>query len=171
MWNKIYLLALAVAVLAMCVLTYFSVSWLQSVTKPTDVVANYNFYSNLYWTILCISSLVLLALANVLLWTTRQARALWITFAYFAGFVLLQTWWLNSLFLDYQKTNNLTETTFSLLGLGGAFLCVVVAVGVFFDQFLVLRMRDKMQRVEKPVEADMLDEAALTEEPPPIEKI
>lgn len=171
MWNKIYLLVLAVAVLAMGVLAYLSFSWLQSVTKPADVVRNYEFYSNLYWTILCISSLILLALANVLIWTIRKSWALWLTFAYFAGFVLLQTWWLNSLFLNYQKTNNLTETTFSLLGLGGAFLCVIVAVGVFFNQFLALRLRDKMQRVEKPIEADTPAEPALVEEKPPIDKV
>ena len=152
MWNKIYLLGLAVAILAMGVLTYLSFSWLQSVTRPADVVATYESYANLYWTILCISSLILLVLANVLLWTSRKAWALWLTFAFFAGFLLLQTWWLHGLFLAYQKANNLTETTFSLLGLGAAFLCVIVAVGIFFDQFLVMRLRDKIRGTEKTLE-------------------
>lgn len=157
MWNKIYLIALAVAVLIMGVLTYFSYNWLQSVTKPADVVANYEYYASFYRTFLFISSLALLILANVMLWFSRQAWALWTTLAYFSVFILLETWWLNNLFLTYQKNSNLTETTFSLMGLGGTFLCVIVAVGIFFDQFLVLRMRDRIHGGAKPIEPKFID--------------
>jgi hypothetical protein len=150
MWNKIYLVALAVAVLGIGALGFLSYKWLHSISKPTDVVENYQYYANLYWTFLFISSLVLLILANVLLWLRRRAWALWTTFAYFAFFILLQTWWLNRVFLDFQITNNLTESTFSFLGLGATFLCIVVAVGIFFNQFLVLRMRDRIHGIDNP---------------------
>ena len=130
MWNKIYAVALAVGVLVMVALTYLSYGWLQSVTKPADVVTNFESYSSLYWTVLCISSLVLLVLANVLLWLTRRSWGLWATFAFFAFFVLLQTWWLNNAYLNYQKANNLTESTFSLLGLGGTLLCAAGSTAV-----------------------------------------
>jgi hypothetical protein len=93
------------------------------------------------------------------------------TFAFFAGFLLLQTWWLHGQFLTYQKANNLTETTFSLLGLGAAFLCVTVAVGIFFDQFLVLRMRDKIRGADKPLETiPTVEETVLAEDPAGTEK-
>jgi len=122
-------------------------------------VANYEYYSGFYWILLFSASLVLLVLGNVILWLSRRAWALWATFAFFAVFVLLQTWWLNSLFLNYQRNNNLTESTFSLMGLGGAALCAIVAVGVFFDQFLVLRMRDRMYPVEKHPKTALTDES------------
>jgi hypothetical protein len=144
MWNKIYFLVLAIAVLVMVVLTFFAFTWLQSVTKPVDVAANYDYYSNLYGTFLWLSSLVLLILANVLLWKTRRAWALWTTFLYFAAFVLLQSWWLGGLYLDFKQRNNLAQETFSFSGLIGSVLCVLAAVGIFFDQFLVLRMRDRI---------------------------
>lgn len=172
MWNKIYLVALAIAVLMMGVLTYFSYSWLQSVTKPTDVVASFEYYSNFSWTFLFISSVVLLIVANVLLWLSRRAWALWTTLAYFSIFILLQTWWLNGAFLSYQKTNNLTESTFSFLGLGGTALCIIVAIGIFFDQFLVLRMRDRMYgaataAAEKPTGVmQIVDDVAVIETKP-----
>ena len=184
MWNKIYAGALAFGVIVMVVLTYFAYSWLKSVTRPADVVANFEFFSGLHWTVLCILSLVLLVLANVVLWLTRRSWSLWATFAFFAFFVLLQTWWLNSAFLNYQKANNLTESTFSLLGLGGTLLCAAVAAGVFFNQFLVLRMRDRMYGAsEQPLTEDVppVDDSPVTdpettdaeiiEEPPPDEKI
>lgn len=150
MWNKIYIVALSIAVLAMGVLTYLSYDWLHSITKPSEVKAHYESSSYRYWTVLFVSSIALLVLANVVLWLHRRAWALWATFAYFAVFVLLATWWLNNLFLNYQKTTNLTESSFSLLGLGGALVCVVAGVGIFFDQFLVSRMRDRMFGTPEP---------------------
>jgi hypothetical protein len=155
MWIKIYFVAMAVSVLVMAVLAYLSHSWLHSVTKPADVIANFQQYSSYYWTFLIISSLVLMILGNVLLWIKRISWALWMSLAYFSVFVLIQTWLLNSLYLDYQSTNNLSDSTFSFLGLGGAFLCVIAAVGVFFDQFIVLRILDRMHLVNKPEDAAM----------------
>lgn len=164
MWNKIYLAALAIALLAMGVLTYFSASWLQSLTKPVDVAASYEYYQNIYSSFLWISSLVLLILANVLLWKLRKSWALWTTFLYFAVFVLLQGWWLGALYLDFKQRNNLTQESFSLTGLVGAVLCVAAAVGIFFDQFLVLRMRDRMFGADKPIDGNSIEEKSTGEE-------
>jgi len=88
MLNKIFLLLLAVSIIVMSALTFFSYTWLQSVDKPANVVANFEFYAGFAWTALWISSLILLIYANVLLWTNRSIWGLWSSFLYFAVFIL-----------------------------------------------------------------------------------
>jgi hypothetical protein len=143
MWNKIYLGLLLVAFAAMCVMTFWCYNWLGSVDRPETVAANLMSSQSLYRTTLWISSAVLMIVANVLLWTKRSAWALWATFIYFAAFIILQTWWLNSLSNNYLIANKM-EAGFVGMGIVGIVLCIITAIGVFFNQFIVFRMRDKM---------------------------
>jgi hypothetical protein len=55
MWNKIYLIILAAAILAMGVLLYLPFSWLQSIGAPATVRDNYLYYSNISWMFLLAS--------------------------------------------------------------------------------------------------------------------
>lgn len=144
MLNKIFLGLLAAAALAMSVLTYLQYSWLQSITKPADVAANYHFYDNIYSSVLWISSLILVIFGSVILWKQRKSWAMWISLAYFAVFVIIQTWWLGEMFFRYKKQNGLWQGEFSLGGLFGVLLCVVGVIIVFFAQFILLRMRDRI---------------------------
>ena len=162
MWTKIFLILFAAALLAMSVLTYLSYAQLQSIGfAPRDIAASFLSYAGLYWTFFWISSAVLLAAANVVLWLTRRAWALWLTLLYFAIFVLVRTWWLNEVYSAYAKQNNLAAEGFFGYGILGVLICIAVAVGIFFNQFLVLRMRDRMHGVDKPAE-----EAVAVEETP-----
>ena len=162
MLNKIFLLILAISIIAMSALTFFSYTWLQSVDKPANVAANFEFYSGFALTFLWISSLVMLILANALLWTNRSIWSLWTTFLYFAVFVLLNIFWLSELFFAYKKANGLWEGGFSLTGIFGAILCIVVGVGVFFDQFIVTKLRDKT--IGKPQEVAVVDSQVIEAE-------
>ncbi len=144
MWNKIYLLTLAVLLLPMVFLSYYSWSWLQSVTAPQAVAANYQYYSNFGWTYLWISTIVLMILGNILLWKTRRAWALWTTFLYFALFIIVRYFWLEQSFFQYQQDKGLTGDGLSIQPLIGVVLCALAAVIVFFDQYLVKRLHDKM---------------------------
>lgn len=167
MWTKIFLILLAVAFLAMSVLTYLSYSQLQSLGfAPKDIAASFLSYAGFYWTVLWISALALLILSNVLLWLTRRYWALWFTFLFFSIFVLVRTWWLNEVYVSYTKQNNLPAETLFGYGILGVLLCIVAAVGIFFNQFLVLRMRDKAHSLEKPAE-----EIAVVDEAPREENI
>jgi len=167
MWTKIFLILYAVAFLAMCVLTYFSYAQLQSIGfAPKDIAGSFLSYAGIYWTALWISALLLLILSNVVLWLTRQYWALWLTFLYFSIFVLVRTWWLNEVYVSYTKQNNLPAETLFGYGIIGVLLCIVAAVGIFFNQFLVLRMRDRMHGVDKP-----LEEVVVVEEAPPEENV
>ena len=144
MLNKIFLGLLAASIIGILSLTYLSYWWLNSITNPADVVANYNFYSNIYWSFLWISSLILLIAGNIILWKTRRSWAIWTAFGYFTIFILLKTWWLGEMYHNYLKQNSSGDNGFSFGGIFAVLLCVIVAVGVFFNQFLVLRMRDRV---------------------------
>lgn len=153
MWTKIFLIFFAVALAAMGVLTFLSYAQLQSIGfAPGDIAKSFLSYAGIYWTGLWIFSLALLILANVVLWRSRRAWALWLAFLFFSIFVMVRTWWLNEVYVSYAKQNNLTPESLFGYGILGVLLCVVVAVGIFFDQFLVLRMKDRVQGVDKPAE-------------------
>jgi hypothetical protein len=163
MWTKIYLILFAVALLAMSVLTYLSYAQLQSIGfAPSIIAGNFLSYAGTYWTGFWIFSLALLILANIVLWLDRRAWALWLTFLFFSMFVLIRTWWLNELYVNYAKQNNLTAETIPAYGILGVLFCIVFAVGIFFNQFLVLRMRDRIHSVNKTAIAE-IDEAETAE--------
>jgi hypothetical protein len=149
MWNKIYLGLLIVAVAIMGIMAFMCYNRLGSIDKPETVAANFMNLQSLYWTILWISSAILMIVSNVLLWTKRSAWALWTTFIFFAAFIILQTWWLGELFKTYSIANKLEAN----IGMGiiGIILCIITAVGVFFNQFIVFRMRDKMFANTEPI--------------------
>ena len=153
MWNKIYLIILAAAILAMGVLLYLPFSWLQSIGAPATVRDNYLYYSNISWMFLLASSLILLIAGNVVLWKTRRSWAMWTALLYFAVFMVAQTFWLDRAFFNYQKTNSLTESVFSFGAISGAVLIVLAAIIVFFNQYLVKRLLDKTYPPVQPVES------------------
>ena len=144
MWNKIYLIALAVLSLPMLFLTYYSYSWLQSIAAPQSVVANYGYYSSIGWTYLWISTLILLILANVLLWKINKAWALWATFFYFAIFVVVRYFLLETKYYSYVSDNFPAQSALPVGVFIAVILCAVGAIIVYFDQFLVRRLRYKM---------------------------
>lgn len=152
MWNKIYTAVLGISFVLLAGLTFYSYTWLESVGAPVNVVQSYDYYSNIAWMFLWISSIVLLILANVVLWTTRNAWAMWATLLYFALFMLLQTLWLDQAIFAYKQSNGLENRTFSLGAFTGILLCIPAAAIVFFNQFIVKRMREKMFQPQSATE-------------------
>ena len=164
MWDKIYTAVLGISFVLMAGLTFYSYTWLQSVGSPVNVVQNYDYYSNIGWIFLWISSIILLILANVILWSTKNAWAMWATVLYFALFMLIRTLWLDQSFFNYQQQNGLTNRAFFLGAFSAILFCVLAAIIVFFNQFIVKRMRDKMFAQPKSTEN-------LPEENTPIENM
>lgn len=145
MLNKIYLALFVLALIATTGLTYLTYSQLQSIGfAPATVLQNFDSYSGTHRGFLFVSSLVLLITANAVLWATRRSWAMWLTFLYFAVFLMLNMWWLSDLGFNYQKQNSLSTDSFTLAGIWAAVFVVIAGIGVFFDQFIVLRLRDKM---------------------------
>jgi hypothetical protein len=164
MFTKIYLALLVISLLVISTVAFLTYSQLQSIGfPPLTIIDNFQFYDSWFKNILWISSVVLLVLANVILWTQRRAWALWVTFGYFAVFVLLNMWWLADAFVAYTKRNDLWNGSFNAGGIFAAFFVVVVGVGIFFNQFIVFRLHDKM--FNQPKEIAETTEAVDTETP------
>ena len=144
MLTKIYLILLALAVLTAASFGYYAWSWLQSIGDPKIAVENYAVWENYYSLTVYGASLILLITANVILWTQRNSWALWTTLGYFAVFVLLDYFWLGETYFQFKKANGLWEGGFSvgtILGLG---ICVAAAVLIFLNQFVILRLNERM---------------------------
>jgi uncharacterized membrane protein SirB2 len=139
MLNKIYPGLLAAAAVVMCFLTFYANSWLGSIGSPQSALEGYYHYAGLGSTILVVSSIILLVLANVILWHTRRAWAMWATFAYFAIFVLLRTFWLEKTRYNFENSDSLFFTPVI-----GVILITVAGAVVFFNQFLNLRLQERM---------------------------
>jgi hypothetical protein len=159
MWSKIYLAFLAVSLAVMAFFAVYSLSWLQSIGDPRAAAAGFEYHSAASWPVLWISSIGLLVLANAVLWTTRRAWAMWVTFVFLAGFIALKFFWLDRSFAAFQADNNLAAAAISFGPFFAAIMIVVIAAIVFFDQFFVVRMLEKMY----PTQAELSDPQA--EEP------
>jgi hypothetical protein len=153
MLNKIYLIVLAAAAAAMSVLLYLPYSWLQSISAPSNVTENYLYYANISWIFLLISSIALLVLGNLVFWKTRKGWAMWISLVYFTVFMVAHTFWIENSFFRYRQANNIETGIISWSPLFGVVLITLAAIIVFFNQYLVKRMHDKMYIKEQPVES------------------
>jgi hypothetical protein len=153
MWNKIYSIVLAAAVLVSGILTYVAYSNLHSSGfSPSVVVENYRYYADYDWVFLWISTALLLILGNIVLWKTRRAWALWTTFIYFAVFVIVQKFWLAQTLFRYRQENRLTDDFLSLSPFLAVTFIVLMAIVVFFNQYIVKQMHDKMYATERAEE-------------------
>ena len=156
MWNKIYLAVLAVAVVAMSFFVVYSHSWFGSIGSPKDALEGFEYYAGLGSTFLWISTAVLLILANIILWNSRRAWAMWTSFAYFAVFIILRYFWLEKASYNFQKSDS-----FFLTPIFGVILIVAFGALVFANQFLNLRLSEKMYP-PKVSEPDLQNEEAET---------
>lgn len=159
MLNKIFLGVFALAIIGLAILSFLSYNQLQSIGfAPANIVENFNSYHGIHWIYLWIASIVLLVFANVIMWTNRKAFALWLTFVFFAVSILVNMWWLSNLLFNYKKQNGLWEGGFNASIIGAAFFIIIAGIGVFFNQFLTFRLRDKMfnkAEAAKPQETDL----------------
>lgn len=145
MLNKIFLAVYALTFIGLVALTFLAYSQLQSIGfAPATIAENFKSYSGFHWTYLWIASIVLLIFANVIIWTSRKAWALWLTFIFFGVSILANMWWLNSQLFSYKKQNGLWEGGFDLSLIGASFFIIIAGIGIFFDQFITFRLRDKM---------------------------
>jgi len=68
---------------------------------------------------------------------------MWVTFIYFSAFAVIRYFWLDQAFFQFRKTHGLFDGSFSIAPLMAVILVVIMAAIVFFDQFIVLRLRAK----------------------------
>lgn len=149
MWNKIYLAVLAVAVVVTSFFFIYSHSWFGSIGDPKHALEGFEYYAGWGSTFLWISTAILLILANIILWNSRRAWAMWTSFGYFAIFVVLRFFWLEKARYNFQNSDS-----FFFTPIVGVVLIIAFGAIVFFNQFLNLRLSEKMYP-PKETEADL----------------
>lgn len=164
MLNKVYLIAFAALSLLMAFLTWWAGSWLHSIGSPDSVKDGYFSSSATGWIALWASFIILLIIANIILWSARKAWAIWLSFLYFAVFIFLRFWWLEGDYLDFARRHGFTDSSFSTGPLVAAILVVGIGMLIFFDQFVVLRLAEKMHPTVIPPETG---DTGSKPEPPP----
>ena len=147
MLNKIFLGVMAIAVVVVLFITYYSWSWLQSIGDPRTAWESFNYDRRAGVYFLIVSTIVLLVIANVVLWTVRNAWAMWATHLFFSIFAIVLLFWLHLTGISFCIDNGVCQSPSRGIGpLLAVFGIVVLGVLVFFDQYVVLRLHGKMYR-------------------------
>jgi hypothetical protein len=143
MWGKIYLGFLAVSAVLICAFSYYAFSWLQSIGAPQPALDGYYYHSSLAEFLLWASTIGLIALANGVLWTTGRTWAMWVTFFYFLIFKVGSILWLgNDLQTFIARAGGTGHGIVSSLIIG-VILSALMGAIIFFDQFIVTKMRQR----------------------------
>ena len=143
MWSKLYLAILAISIFVIAFFTYYAWSWLQSVGLPVAAAEGYEYHSGLAWNAIWLFTVALLIAGNAVLWANGRAWAMWATFLYFATVWIIHGFWLEPLSLRFNMQNGLSDKTISTSSLTAVVFIVLMAIIVFFDKFIVIRLRTK----------------------------
>jgi hypothetical protein len=166
MLTKIYLSLLTLSISAMGFFTLYSWSWLSSIGSPAGAVVGYEYHASASWPVLWLSASILLILANSILWVTGRLWPMWTTLLYFQMFVLIRAFWLDPALLNFKNAAGFADSTFTVAPILAAFLIIIAAAIVFFDQFLILRMKEKTYRAMDESEADIGDSSPFEDKNP-----
>jgi hypothetical protein len=159
MLSKIYLGLIALAFLVASGFTYFGYSWLQSIGDPKIAAENFQNVSGWNWTYIWISFLVLLLFSNLIIWREKVTWPIWSALAYFAVFIILNTFWLEQSFLTFKKTNELGDQVISISPMIGILVILVVAMAVFFNQYLIKRLLEKIVGNDIPIKESKTEDS------------
>ncbi len=158
MLRNIYLAVLALSAAVCGFFIYYGQTWLASIGDPQTAYDGFAYHHALGGAALWIASGLLLLLANIILLTTRSAWAMWTTFAFFAVFTLIRYFWTGPAGFAFHQSFDPNAATYNFSVFLGVFLIVGAAVVVFFDQFLIVRILQKMYGTE-PEENQAKEEA------------
>ncbi len=166
---KIYIALLTVSVAVMGFFTLYSWSWLGSIGSPAMAVAGYEYHAGLSWPVLWLSASILLILANSILWVTGRLWPMWTTLIYFQLFVVIRAFWLDSSLLAFRNEARLTDETFTIAPIFAAAVIMTAAAIVYFDQFLIIRMKEKTfppNEIEEIAALEEVDDTAPDDKKP-----
>lgn len=144
MIKKSFLCLLGLAAVLSAFFAFYAYSWLGSIGNPRDAFAGYEYYRQIGWMFLWPAAAVLAAVGTAVLWTTRSAWALWASFAYFAFFVLTGFYVVDRAGAAFRRSIDPSAPDYDLSLVLGAVIVIVAAIAIYFLQFLVLRLLDRM---------------------------
>jgi hypothetical protein len=142
MFTKIYLGLLAVACVISGFFTFYSYSWLQSIGSPEIAAENFEYFSRIGWPVLWLTFIILVLWSNFLIWKRGISWPIWVSYAYFAVFMIMQTLWLAPSLTAFKESNGLAQDGFSFTPFIGVMTILVLGIAVFCDRFIVLRLRE-----------------------------
>ena len=152
---KIFIGLLAVSIGIMVFFTSYSLSWLGSIGAPSAAAAGYEYHVGLAWPVLWLTTILLLLLSNSILWLAGKVWPMWATLFYFQIFIVVRGFWLDPAFLEFKNAAGMDNSTFTIAPILAALLIVIAAAIVFFDQFLLIRLKAKTYpEPEEPVAPD-----------------
>ncbi|MEO8649609.1 MAG: hypothetical protein ABI539_10630 [Acidobacteriota bacterium] len=144
MTNRIFVVVLLIFSGISVFLSCYAFSWLKSIGSPAAAVEAYSYYASAGLAFLWASSVILLIIANISTWHSNNAWPLWTSLAYFLIFLFLRAFWLDGAAAHMSAENGLVLSPAPV----GFFLSVVTAAAgaaiVYFDQFLIVRLRERM---------------------------
>ena len=165
MWSKIYLVVLAIAVIVMAFFTYYSWSWLQSISDPQGAWESFNYNKRTGVYMLVASTGLLLLIANVVLWVSRSAWAMWTSYIYFTVFVILLLVLMHLLGVQFCEKNVVCVSPSRAIGpMLAVFGILVLGVLVFFNQFFIIKLHAKMYSRNEVSKTDSDEERDEKEE-------
>jgi hypothetical protein len=173
MWNRVYWAVSVVGSFTVAFFAIYAYRWLQSIGSPNAAVEGFYYYSWLGWIALLIFSAMLLVIANIILWQTRHAWAIWTTLLYFAVFTLVWYFGLKTSVRQFELANGFPASVSALAPFIGVVLCVIAGAIAYLDQFVVVRLVERMPPMTMAeVETEPLPQPEIedeNEEKPPAE--
>jgi hypothetical protein len=165
MWGKIYLGFLAVSAVLICAFSYYAFSWLGSIGAPQPAVDGFNFHSSIAEFLLWASTIGLIALANGVLWTTARVWAMWVTFFFFLIFKVGSVLWLGNALQTFVANAGGSPGGIVSSLIIAVILSALIGAILFFDQFIVTKMRQRTSGDGDPVKLAEAIAAIETEKP------
>jgi hypothetical protein len=145
MWARIYWAALAIAGIVAGFFAYYAWSWLGSVGDPRVAWEAFNYHKRMGVYFVVCAVVVLIAIGNVILWNTRNAWGLWVSHAYFVICTLAFLIWLQGSGITFCLENRVcTDPSRAIGPLLAVFGSLGLTALLFADQFLLLRLQEKM---------------------------
>ncbi|MBE7516214.1 MAG: hypothetical protein HS105_06365 [Chloracidobacterium sp.] len=160
MFGKLYIILLALAAIISSFFTYYAWSWLQSIGAPAAASEGFAYHAELAVGFLWAAVVILLAAGNAVLWRSGRSWAVWLSLAYFIIAFGALSFWLAPAYSQFLSDHNVTSASSITGPLFGVILIILMAIVVFFEQFIVVRLRAKTHGI---VSGD--DNAAETDKP------
>ena len=159
MWTKLYLAVLAVSSVLAAFFMFYAWSWLQSIGLPINAAAGAEYHAAFASATIWLATILLLIIANALLWTNGKAWPMWATFLYFAVFIVAQYFWLERSIVFFKEEHLLSEHHVYIAPIAAALLVIAAGAVTFFDKYVVIRLR------AKTYPAPVINEEPETEDP------
>ena len=166
MWKNVYLALLVIGILVAGFFAYYAWSWLQSIGDPRAAWDGYNYHRRMGIYFMAGWTAVLVIVANVVLWNTRNAWAVWASHLYFIVFSLVIFVALHLRGTSFCIENGVCENPSKFIGFLIAFFgSVAVGLALFADQYVILRLQERMHGKAESAKDEIPETENSREEP------